>query len=331
MSSVLVVVQARMGSTRLPGKVLADLGGRSNLAFMLARLERLDSARVVVATSTMPGDDAVADVARDAGVDVIRGSESDVLGRFVATLDAFPSDTVVRLTADCPLTDPSLVSEAVDLFRRAGADYCSNTLVRTFPDGLDVEVVSAAALRQAAEFVVDQSEREHVTPFVYRRPERYRLVALRGQDRLGDERWTIDTPEDIERVRQIVDALADPIRAGWRDFLNAAGRQAVRPQGAVHMRIAERADDDVIERVDPGATRQPVRRFLENPAVRTWVAERDLAPVGWAQVAVQSGVGHLTGRVEGAELVPLVRAALAGDLQVRELVDNRVTTRRADG
>jgi spore coat polysaccharide biosynthesis protein SpsF len=319
-----------MGSTRLPGKVLTDFGGRPLLAFMLARLKRLDDATVIVATSTRPGDDAVADVARAAGAQVVRGSESDVLGRFVTALDAFPCDTVVRLTADCPLTDPSLVAQAVDVFRRAGADYCSNTLVRTYPDGLDVEVVSAAVLREAADLALDQAEREHVTPFVYRRPERYRLAALRGPDRLGDERWTIDTPEDLERVRRIVAALADPIGAGWRDILTVSGRQAVPRPESIHLRIAEDGDDDVIERIDPGATRQSVRRFLHDPAVRTWVAERDLAPVGWAQVAVRSGLGRLTGRVEGAELVPLVQGALAGDLQVRELVDNRVTTGRTD-
>ena len=151
--TTLCVIQARMGSTRLPGKVLADLGGRPMLAFMLARVAPLVGRgveEVVVATSDGAIDEPVAEVARAAGVAAVRGSEHDVLGRYLLALEDHPADTVVRLTADCPLTDPALVSEVLALHRRAGADYTSNTLIRTFPDGLDVEVMAAAALRTAA-------------------------------------------------------------------------------------------------------------------------------------------------------------------------------------
>ena len=120
--TTLAVVQARMGSTRLPGKVLADLGGRPLLRFLLDRLSDLDVDHLVVATSDLPGDDAVADVAAAAGVEVVRGSERDVLARFVAALDEHPADTVVRLTADCPLVDPAIVRAALDLHRTSGAD-----------------------------------------------------------------------------------------------------------------------------------------------------------------------------------------------------------------
>jgi spore coat polysaccharide biosynthesis protein SpsF len=144
------VVQARTGSTRLPGKVLADLGGEPLLAFMLRRLRPIAVDRLVVATSDDRRDDAVAAVAERAGVAVVRGPEDDVLARFAIALDAHPADTVVRLTADCPLVDPDVVDEALALHRRSGAAYTSNTLIRTFPDGLDVEVVSADALTDAA-------------------------------------------------------------------------------------------------------------------------------------------------------------------------------------
>jgi spore coat polysaccharide biosynthesis protein SpsF len=317
--TVTVIVQARTGSTRLPGKVLADLGGQPLLGFMLDRLAGLAVDHLVVATSTLPADDAVVDVARAAGVAVIRGSERDVLGRFTSVLEAFPCDDVVRLTADCPLADPLLVTQALELHHRSGADYSSNTLVRTFPDGLDVEVVTASALREAADDASDPAEREHVTPFVYRRPERYRLTTMRGPEQLGGERWTIDTFADLERVRQIVACLDDPIRAGWRDALAVAGRQVTRHAGAVYLRLAEDGDDDVIGLIDPGATWQPVRDFLVRPSVRTWIAEVDQSPVGWAQIAVRCGVGHLTGTAPTADLAELVRTALAGDLQVREL------------
>ena len=199
--STLVVVQARAGSTRLPGKVLMPVGGRPMLAFMLARLESVRCDDLVVATSTDGRDDAVAEVAAAAGVSVVRGSESDVLARFVAALDAHPADVVVRLTADCPLIDPAVVNEAIAVRAATGADYASNTLVRTYPDGLDVEVLTADALRAAAAEAVDPVEREHVTPFVYRRPERFRLAAVVGPEPLGDLRWTVDTADDLDRIR----------------------------------------------------------------------------------------------------------------------------------
>ena len=217
--TVTCVVQARTGSTRLPGKVLADVHGRPMLGFLLDRLARLRVDNLVVATSELPQDEPVADVARACGVAVVRGSESDVLQRFVRALDAFPADVVVRVTADCPLSDPAVIEAAIRLQAATGADYVSNALLRTFPVGLDVEVVTAAALREAGDEADDGPEREHVMPFVYRRPERYRLAALRTPERLAGRRWTVDTAADLDRVRAIVAALDDPVRATWHDML----------------------------------------------------------------------------------------------------------------
>jgi spore coat polysaccharide biosynthesis protein SpsF len=224
--TIACVIQARMGSTRLPGKVLADLGGRPALALMLDRLAGVHVDQLVVATSEASADDAIEELARSKGVAVVRGPEDDVLARFMHVLEAYPADDVVRLTADCPLTDPALVTTAIAVHVGDKADYTSNTLVRTFPDGLDVEVVTAAALGEAAEEAVDQAEREHVTPFVYRRPERYHLAGFESGEDLGAERWTLDTGADLEWLRAIVDKLDDPVTAGWRDVLAIAGRQA---------------------------------------------------------------------------------------------------------
>ncbi|HMQ24518.1 MAG TPA: glycosyltransferase family protein, partial [Acidimicrobiales bacterium] len=223
--TTVAVVQARMGSTRLPGKVLADLGGRPVLQLMLERLTRAHVDRLVVATSNRPGDDPVADLAEALGVPVVRGSEADVLGRFLLALDRFPADDVVRLTADCPLIDPLVVDAAIGLHRRTGADYTSNTLERTFPDGLDVEVVRTEALRVAAAEAERADEREHVTPFVYHRPERFVLASLETGEQLGHERWTLDTADDLDRLRAVVAGLDDPVAAGWHDVLAVAGVQ----------------------------------------------------------------------------------------------------------
>lgn len=221
--TTVAVVQARMGSTRLPGKVLADLGGRPVLQLMLERLTRAHVDRLVVATSNRPGDDPVADLAEALGVPVVRGSEADVLGRFLLALDRFPADDVVRLTADCPLIDPLVVDAAIGLHRRTGADYTSNTLERTFPDGLDVEVVRAEALCTAAAEATRPDEREHVTPFLHHHPDRFTLASLETAEQLGHERWTLDTPADLERLRTIVDRLVDPVAAGWHEVLAVAG------------------------------------------------------------------------------------------------------------
>jgi spore coat polysaccharide biosynthesis protein SpsF len=222
--TVTCVIQARMGSTRLPGKVLADLGGRPTLGLQLDRLAGLHVDQLVVATSEARADDAIERLARDRGVAVVRGPEDDVLA-IMRVLDAYPADNIVRLTADCPLTDPALVTTALEAHARDGADYTSNTLVRTFPDGLDVEVAAAAALREANEQASDPEEREHVTPFIYRQPQRYRLTGFESGENLGAERWTLDTAADLERLRAIVDKLDDPVTAGWRDVLTVSGRR----------------------------------------------------------------------------------------------------------
>lgn len=202
---------------------MAELAGRPALAFMLDRLAGLAVDQVTIATSTGAADDRVVSLAEDKGVAVVRGSEEDVLARFIVALDAYPATNVVRLTADCPLMDPALVATAIQVHEGERADYTSNTLVRTFPDGLDVEVLTAAALREADAEAVDPGDREHVTPFVYHDPDRYKLAGFESGDDLGAERWTLDTAADLERIRKIITKLDDPVTARWRDILAVAG------------------------------------------------------------------------------------------------------------
>ena len=214
------VVQARTGSSRLPGKVLAPIAGIPMLELMLHRLQSLAVDSLVVATTAYPRDEPVVDIAERCGVPVVRGPENDVLARFVLALEMHPASTVVRLTADCPVTDPRLVEAVIARHHERDAAYTANVLPRTFPRGLDVEVVHADALRAAHEEAVDPAEREHVTPFVYRRPERFELANLRSGLRLGDERWTVDTADDLEWVRSAFEAVGD-IDASWQHVLAA--------------------------------------------------------------------------------------------------------------
>jgi spore coat polysaccharide biosynthesis protein SpsF len=198
------VLQARASSSRLPGKVLLSILGRPMLARQLDRIARartLDG--IVVATSADPSDDAVAALAAECGAAVHRGPLDDVLARVHGAAVAHGAAHVVRLTGDCPLCDPAVIDRVVAAHREAAADYTSNTLVRSFPDGLDVEVVTAAALAAAAAEAKLPSEREHVTPFVWKRPERFRLHAVPYREDLSRLRWVVDTAADLEVVRDV--------------------------------------------------------------------------------------------------------------------------------
>ena len=203
--STAIVVQARMGSSRLPGKVLKDIAGRPMLSYQMERLRRVKRAdRIVVATSDKPADDALERFCQKEKIAYVRGSEDDVLARYYAAIERFPADIVVRITADCPLIDPALVDEAIGAYE---PDYVSNMLEKTYPLGMAVEVFSAQALREAHREAQDPAEREHVTPFIYRHPERYRLKSLTMAPNLSHHRWTVDTPEDFELVSRLLKTL----------------------------------------------------------------------------------------------------------------------------
>lgn len=213
------IVQARMGSTRLPGKVLEDIAGRTMLEHVIARslaAEHVDA--VCVATTTLARDEPLVAVAEAAGATAFCGSESDVLARYVGAAKATRAELVVRITSDCPLVDPSVVDDMLAHRARLIAagetvDLLSNAVVRTFPRGLDAEVVPTAVLEQLDASATDPRAREHVTWHLYQHPERFRIVShveSDGRDRSG-HRWTVDTPADLELVRRIYGELPDGV------------------------------------------------------------------------------------------------------------------------
>jgi spore coat polysaccharide biosynthesis protein SpsF len=221
------VVQARMGSTRLPGKVLQDVGGRPLLALVLERASRIAGVdELAVATSELATDDPVADLARRLGVRVVRGSELDVLDRYATAAASLEADLVVRITSDCPLVDPAVIDRLL-AFRAAGElDYAAVLTGAVpaegrlrFPDGLDTEVLRASVLAEASREATAAYDREHVTPFIKARPRRFRIGYLEAEQELGDERWTVDHPEDLAFVRAVVARLDDPVTAGLPDIL----------------------------------------------------------------------------------------------------------------
>ena len=206
----LAILQARMSSSRLPGKVLADVAGAPMILRQIERVRRAKRvSRLIVATSIRSDDDPLVQALVGAGVEVVRGDLDDVLSRFILALDAASDQTVaVRLTADCPLADPTVIDAAIARFEQTGADYVtSGGDTRTFPKGLDTEVFKTDALRQAHAETADPYDREHVTPFIYRHPERFSLGALTQDRAEGDVRWTVDRPDDLEFVRAVYAAL----------------------------------------------------------------------------------------------------------------------------
>lgn len=203
------VLQARMSSSRLPGKVLRPLLGQPMILRQIERLRRcrrLD--RIVVATSDHPSDDILAETLAGTGVEVVRGPLEDVLGRFLKVIETLGlTGDMVRLTADCPLADPDVIDACIDLRREGGFDYASNGQVRTWPRGLDVEAFTVEALQRAGAEAVSDYDREHVTPWLYRPGSPFRrgdLVQARDDSAL---RWTVDLPEDFAFVERVYAAL----------------------------------------------------------------------------------------------------------------------------
>ena len=231
---ILAVLQARMSSTRLPGKVMAEVAGAP---MILRQIERLRRSRrldgVLVATSTDPSDDGLAAMLVLHDIPVHRGPLDDVLARYEGALAAHPAEIVARLTADCPLADPEAVDAVIDLLIAGGLDYAANTPAhRTYPKGLDVEVMRADGLLRAAREAVDPYEREHVTPYLYRHPELFAQDFISQAADEGEVRWTVDRPDDLAFVRDVYAALYPAKPAFTSDDVRAFVRS--RPDLALY-------------------------------------------------------------------------------------------------
>lgn len=211
-----VIIQARMGSSRLPGKVLRPLGDRSVLAHVIARTQASPLVdEVVVATTTESHDDVIVNEALVYGVRCFRGSEADVLDRYYHAAREALADVVVRVTSDCPLFDPALLTRMLKQFSQVHAsgsrlDYFSNTQTRSFPRGLDAEIMTFAALEQAHREALKPYEREHVTPYLYQHPEQFAVGQLVSEVDHSAYRWTLDTLDDYYLIEAVYQELYQP-------------------------------------------------------------------------------------------------------------------------
>jgi len=222
----LCIIQARMGSTRLPGKVLMDLGGRTVLARVLERAAKSRSlSEVAVATGIGPENLPIVKFCSAKGVRVFCGSEDDVLDRFYQLSKLIKPKNIVRITADCPLMDPRIIDLVVHTHCRSGADYTTNAVPPTFPDGEDVEVFTFRALERAWGKATLMSEREHVTPYIRKHPRNFKIHSVRNATDLSGKRWTLDNPEDLRFISAVYKAFRGRSIFGMGDILRLLSKR----------------------------------------------------------------------------------------------------------
>ncbi len=247
---VVAIIQARMTSSRLPGKILADLCGQPSLAWMVRRArraERIDEVRV--ATTSNPSDDAVVKFCQVQGVPFTRGSEPDVLDRYYQAARESRADVIVRLTGDCPLIDPAMLDSNITEFLSADPplDFAANRLPsqRTIPIGLDTEICTFAALERAWKEAVRPHQREHVMPYLYENSDQFNILHILHEPNYGEYRWTIDNPEDLESLRAIC-AEFENDEFSWLEVLALVQK---RPElNAINADVAHKTQYDVDER-----------------------------------------------------------------------------------
>lgn len=219
-----IIVQARMGSSRLPGKVLLDLGGRSVLAHVLERCAAIPGGDTVVcAIAAGPDAKLIEAVARDCGAQTYLGDEHDVLSRYQGAAQMVGADVIMRITSDCPLIDPQVCGEVLRLLLTSNADYASNLAPRSYPKGLDCEVFTRKVLDQAASLAGPGPDREHVTPWMPRSDTVSRANLSSGRPQLVEQRWTLDYPEDLEFLRALAVHLPADRTASLDDVLAVLG------------------------------------------------------------------------------------------------------------
>ena len=222
---VVAIIQARLGSTRLPEKVLKDLEGETVLSRVIHRVRRAKLVdELLVATTDQPADDAIVDECRRCSVRTARGSEEDVLDRYFRAAQVSHADVIVRITSDCPLIDPEVTDKTIRAFLAEQPDYASNALVRTYPRGLDTEVMTVLALERAWRLAALPYQRAHVTPYIYEHADEFKLLSVTGEADYSDHRWTLDAHEDLAFVRAVY-ARMEGQDFGWRDVLRLLERE----------------------------------------------------------------------------------------------------------
>ncbi len=200
----LVVLQARMSSTRLPGKVMSQINGHPMIYWEISRISKAKLVnKTVVAISDQSSDDILADYLESIHQEYIRGSLDNVLGRYVKAEENYNPSAVIRLTADCPLVMPKLIDQYLEIFYKSDFDYLSNTLELSYPDGLDIEIIRPGTFKKLLEFNLSEEEKEHVTLGIYSRKDTFKTYNVSNSSNMSNFRWTVDTLEDLAFVKSV--------------------------------------------------------------------------------------------------------------------------------
>lgn len=205
---IICIIQARLGSTRLPGKILMKMGEMPVLWHVIQRVKKSKSVnKIIIATTLEEKDDPIVDFCNQYAIPFFRGSEDDVLDRYYQAAEKFKSKIIVRVTSDCPLVDAQVIDELINLFQKKHCDYVCNNMPPNYPHGLDAEVFSFSALEKAWKEAKNQFEREHVTPYIRLNPNKFKIKNLSNKKDLSKIRWTLDFKEDLEALREIYKLL----------------------------------------------------------------------------------------------------------------------------
>lgn len=201
--SIVAIIQARLGSSRLPGKVMKDIEGNPVIKIVIDRLSNSKLIdKIVVATSNESKDDPLAEYLKELGISIFRGSENNVLSRYYEASIKYKASSIVRITADCPIIDPNIVDMVIQKFLDKEADYCSNIFPRSYPQGLDTEIFTKAALKKTYLEAKTYYDKEHVTPYI-RNSEKFKVINLLNDKDASNHRWTLDYEEDLRLLKII--------------------------------------------------------------------------------------------------------------------------------
>jgi glutamate-1-semialdehyde aminotransferase/spore coat polysaccharide biosynthesis protein SpsF (cytidylyltransferase family) len=340
----LAVIQARMGSKRLPGKVLLDIEGRPMLGWVIDRARRSQFIdEVVVATSNEASDDPIASFCAKENIVCFRGSESDVLDRFYQTARAFAPENVVRLTADCPFIDPEVIDQILSTYKKTGVDYATNIERYTYPEGLDTEVFSFAALELAWKEADTPAEREHVTPYI-RKSGKFSTKNVENRDDLSahNHHWSVDSLEDLEFVRQVCRQLGGRSDFSFQDVLALLSeRPKLRavPKGYVlnsgyYRSLYDQAKAGAAPKLNQSSSLSLFRRASQSiPGCAQTFSKSSLQFVqGVSPVYLQRGHGHKVWDVDGNEYIDYIQGLLANILgYAHEEVNDAVIQQMQEG
>ena len=326
--SILLVVQAGHDGTSRRDHQLTRFAGRTVLDTALSRLSPFADGPLIVAISDLPGDSDIEEIARANDAATVRGPSDDMLARFVEVIADYPAEHLVRVTADSPFIDHNLVSEIVAVHLSSGADYTSNTLLRTHPRGLDVEVIRSDALLDAAEQATDDAERRGVTTYVQRRPSNYNLQAVLAAGDYEDHDWSVTGTESITRLTTLMNSAGGDATTPWNELL--AHDKPVKHDSPVTLRVARDNVAASLDTLPEGLGHLPDPLPIGDASRRSWGVWNDNNLVGALTVSVQNGWGTLAGR-----FAPGLGASLADNtlqaVDQRLMADDQVLALTIDG